>query len=146
MEEILSDLNKTDLYAQNFLASLTPAVNHATIVGLSGDLGAGKTAFVKLLASALGVKEEILSPTFVIMKLYGILDHPKWNQLVHIDAYRIEDPNEAHALHFEHICADSKNLIVIEWPERLKKNFPDHAQVLRFRFIDETTRAIQKEQ
>ena len=101
--------------------------DEALIVGLSGHLGAGKTAFVKAVAKELGVAEEVTSPTFVLMKIYGI-DQAKsgssegtvkgpWCRLVHIDAYRLEKREELEALRFEELVADKANLILIEWPE-----------------------------
>ena len=99
----------------------------ATLVGLSGHLGAGKTAFTKVVAKILGVTEDITSPTFVIMKLYDITAKQKdgtdfsWKKLVHIDAYRLERGQELSALNFESLVADANNLILIEWPENVKK-------------------------
>ncbi len=94
----------------------------AIVLGLSGNLGAGKTAFVKAVCKNLGIKETVTSPTFIIMKIYEIptnsLDFP-WKRLVHIDAYRIDDPKEIEVLKLEKVIADPKNLILIEWPEKL---------------------------
>src|ERR1035437_464305 len=71
--------------------------NKAKVVALSGDLGAGKTTLTQELAKLLGVKENVVSPTFIIMKIYKI-NSSKYNshfkQLVHIDAYRLESPAE----------------------------------------------------
>jgi tRNA threonylcarbamoyl adenosine modification protein YjeE len=108
---------------------------HATVVGLSGHLGAGKTAFVKCVAKELGIKEDVTSPTFVIMKSYNIdpvsvskrfgRDFP-WKKLVHIDAYRLEKGEELKAVDFENIVSDAGNLILVEWPEQvgLEKKYP----------------------
>jgi tRNA threonylcarbamoyladenosine biosynthesis protein TsaE len=90
----------------------------ALVVGLSGHLGAGKTAFVKLVAKDLGVKEDVTSPTFVIMKIYATT-HPKWRRLVHIDAYRLERREELAALRLEDLIGDPHNLIIVEWPENV---------------------------
>ncbi len=110
----------------------------ATVVGLSGHLGAGKTAFVKMVAKLLGVEGEITSPTFVIMKVYDIdtQDIP-WKRLVHIDAYRLENPEETDALDFELLVADRHNLIMVEWSENvsLDKIVPDHHEI-RFEVVD----------
>ncbi len=95
--------------------------NEALLIGLSGHLGAGKTAFVKMVAKELGVKEEITSPTFVLMKIYEIADvgHLQWKHLVHVDAYRLERPEELEALRFEDVIGDKNNLVLVEWPEQV---------------------------
>ena len=76
-------------YARKFVASLMPHRDAATLVTLSGDLGAGKTTFTQGIARALGVEETVASPTFVIEKVY-VLTAQRWERLVHIDAYRLE--------------------------------------------------------
>jgi tRNA threonylcarbamoyladenosine biosynthesis protein TsaE len=101
----------------------------AAVIGLSGNLGSGKTAFVKLVAKELGITEDVTSPTFVIMKKYPIADSTEqtggtrtfpWKNLVHIDAYRLETGEQARVLNFEHLISDKENLIVIEWPEHIE--------------------------
>lgn len=117
--------------AAEVLASLTPKDN-ATVLALTGDLGAGKTAFTKSLGRALGVKGEITSPTFVIMKTYPIPQHPFLKNLTHIDAYRIESDDEMRVLGFEALLTDPNRLIVIEWPERIRGVVPNDAQGISF--------------
>ena len=110
--------------AHEWLACISSAYadsDEALVVGLSGHLGAGKTAFSKMIAASLGVVGEVTSPTFVIMKLYDIdpsLRYP-WTRLVHIDAYRLERREELEALNFEQVVADRNNLVLIEWPENV---------------------------
>lgn len=128
-------LPETSQIAKNWLVSISNTyANHdeALVVGLSGHLGAGKTAFTKSVAKILGILEDITSPTFVIMKLYLINgskegNKEKWNEssqvevpwkrLVHIDAYRLERREELDVLEWEKLVADKNNLILIEWPE-----------------------------
>jgi len=124
----------------------------ATVVGLMGDLGSGKTAFVKKVAEILDISETVNSPTFVIEKIYKI---PKkkivhrsssivpWNYLIHIDAYRIEKEEELLNLGWEQIISNSENLIFIEWPERVNGVLPRDTKTIRFEFIDESKRKIQ---
>ena len=142
MERDLRNISALRAFAQEFLEALRSFPDRATIVGLSGDLGSGKTAFVKEAAGLLGVEEEVLSPTFVIAKFYD-LHGAKWKRLVHIDAYRIERPEEIRALKWDTITRDPNNLVFIEWPEQLGALFPTDAQILHFQFIDETTRSVQ---
>jgi tRNA threonylcarbamoyladenosine biosynthesis protein TsaE len=114
-------LEETSDFAQKWLTEITslyPNLNTALVVGLSGHLGAGKTAYVKAVAKILGITEDITSPTFVIMKNYDIT-HGPWKKLVHIDAYRLEKKEELTALQWETVIADPQNLILIEWPENV---------------------------
>ena len=97
----------------------------ATVVALWGDLGAGKTTLSQYLAKSFGVEEDVVSPTFVIMKIYPLADE-KFSRLVHIDAYRFEHPDEAATIRLHEIVADPKNLILIEWQELLGDRLPDH--------------------
>ena len=138
MQRTIKNLNELQDFAGGFLEELVPNKEGATAVGLSGDLGSGKTAFVKVLAKALGVEEEVLSPTFVIAKFYEIRGG-HWRKLVHIDLYRVDDPEELKALRFAEILADHGNLVVIEWPERMGT-----APALQFQFVDETTRIVSR--
>lgn len=117
--------------AKDLLSALEPRAGRATIVTFSGDLGAGKTTFTQGIAAALGVEERVTSPTFVIENIYA-LSGQKWQKLVHIDAYRLKGAHELEALGWKEICADSGNLIVIEWPERVEGAIPEDAIKLRF--------------
>lgn len=114
----------------------------ATILALKGDLGAGKTAFVKTIAKHLGIVHEITSPTFVIMKSYEIPAHPYFKTLVHIDAYRIEDEDEMRVLKFEEILNDPANLVCIEWPEKIQNLILHDAMVIEFTLNQDGTREL----
>jgi tRNA threonylcarbamoyladenosine biosynthesis protein TsaE len=105
----------------------------AAVLALSGELGAGKTTFVKVLAHTLGVAEVVTSPTFVIMKRYELEDKDKgekkaepFSHLYHIDAYRIEALEEMSVLGFESILTQPQILICIEWAERIAPLLPAH--------------------
>lgn len=115
--------------------------NEATVVGLSGHLGSGKTTFTQAVAKALGVIEQITSPTFVIMKLYAT-QNKRFPRLVHIDAYRLEEGRELAALDFEKIVSDKNNLVLIEWPENVKEILPDSTRFVEFESVGENERRI----
>ena len=115
-------LSDTSQIAQQILTQLSgsPRTNGATILALSGDLGAGKTAFTKLFAGHLGITETVVSPTFVLAKFYDIPGQQSpWEHLVHIDAYRLESWQELQVLKFDDVFNNPKNLILIEWPEQV---------------------------
>lgn len=126
---------ETEKIAADWLRDISNAQNdpsEASVVGLSGHLGAGKTAFVKAIAKALGIAEDVTSPTFVLMKIYPIAADSPWKRLVHIDAYRLEKPEELGALDFERLIADKNDLVMIEWPENVGLDglMPGHAAIV----------------
>ena len=135
-----TSLKETRKLAETFLEKLK-AQKEAIVIGLSGDLGSGKTTFVQAVAKELGITEHVTSPTFVIMKKYGI-KHFHFNTLVHIDAYRLESGAELAALAFSGIVGNPKNIIFIEWPERVREVLPKNIVIIEFAFVDETTRDI----
>jgi tRNA threonylcarbamoyladenosine biosynthesis protein TsaE len=128
-------------FARSFVEALPKNEGkRAHIVGLSGDLGAGKTTFVQLVARALGVEDSVTSPTYVIAERYAI-EHPPFTSLVHIDAYRLQE-KESHTIGWDDFCKDPKNLLLVEWPERLGNAFPKDAPILIFSVVNESTRMI----
>jgi tRNA threonylcarbamoyladenosine biosynthesis protein TsaE len=113
--------------AAKFIKTLALRGAGATIIALSGELGAGKTTFAQGIARALGVEEQITSPTFVLEKIYE-LQEQKWRHLIHIDAYRIDDAHELEVLGWNDIVADPSNLIIVEWPENVATLIPSDAR------------------
>jgi tRNA threonylcarbamoyladenosine biosynthesis protein TsaE len=108
-------------------AQLGSQLSGGEILLLDGPLGAGKTLFVKGLASALGIDpEEVTSPSFTLVNPYtGRL------QVFHIDLYRLEEgATAAHAVDLEELLADERAVVVIEWAERLG-NYPLTGNVWR---------------
>ncbi len=96
----------------------------ALILALSGDLGAGKTTFVQGFLREMGVRRKITSPTFTIIK--------RFKEIYHIDCYRIHKPNELLKLGFKEIISNPKNIVLIEWADRIKKILPRNAIWIKF--------------
>lgn len=134
-------LEEVGKLAGAFLSTLVPKKDGATLVILKGDLGAGKTAFVKQVARILGVTEHVTSPTFVIEKRYG-LSGGMFESLVHIDAYRMESARELEVLGWQELLQEKKTLVMIEWPQRVAESIPESAHIVECEFINETTRAF----
>ncbi|HEX8946638.1 MAG TPA: tRNA (adenosine(37)-N6)-threonylcarbamoyltransferase complex ATPase subunit type 1 TsaE [Candidatus Paceibacterota bacterium] len=138
----IEDLEKE---AARFALSLSPREGKATLVTLSGELGAGKTAFTKAVAKALGVTEPVTSPTFVLEKIYPLAPSMAFERLVHIDAYRLETDNSLAALGFAERMADPKNIILFEWPEQVADALPEPAVHISFEILPDESRKITYE-
>lgn len=121
--------------------------NSALIIALGGNLGGGKTTFVKGIAQGLGIKRKITSPTFIIIKKYKIPITSNLlslaSDLYHIDCYRIQKPKEILDLGFNEIISNSENIIVIEWAERIRRILPKERVTVKFEFVDEETRKLK---
>ena len=141
MKVEVRNLDELEKFCFSFLKKLHSNESMATVVLLSGDLGSGKTAFVKKAAKYFGVKETITSPTFVILKRFKLNAH-RYTSLVHIDAYRLEKEGELLKLGWSELITDPQNIIFLEWPENIKKIIPETAKKLKFSFVDEETRVI----
>jgi tRNA threonylcarbamoyladenosine biosynthesis protein TsaE len=89
------------------------------VVGLEGDLGAGKTVFAAGMAGALGVEEYITSPTFNIVNVY----EKNGRVFNHMDAYRITDPHMLEDIGFDEMIADG-DLTAIEWADMVIGGVP----------------------
>ena len=142
MEKTLGNLEAFNAEAAEFVRALTPRAGGATLVTLSGNLGAGKTAFVKAVAVALGVPDIVTSPTFVLEKIYALPYGSSFKKLVHIDAYRLEEGKDLSALGFDELMKDVGNLIMLEWPERIREALPPAAVKISLEALDGGARKI----
>src|SRR3989344_5756853 len=121
MEILSKNVAETNKEAGKLANKLVPLGSKATVIGLYGNLGSGKTTFVQGLARALGISEIVTSPTFVIEKIYKLPTDSQFDHLIHIDCYRLEKESELEVLGFNNILNNPRNLIVIEWPEKVKE-------------------------
>ncbi|MFA5878484.1 MAG: tRNA (adenosine(37)-N6)-threonylcarbamoyltransferase complex ATPase subunit type 1 TsaE [Candidatus Staskawiczbacteria bacterium] len=119
-----------------------PLGKGAFVFGLSGDLGSGKTTFLQGFAEGLGVKEKILSPTFVIFKKFKINGKTVFKDFYHIDCYRLSSGKDLLELRFKDMISDPKNIIAIEWPEIIEKILPKKTGIIKFKFVGEKKRAV----
>jgi tRNA threonylcarbamoyladenosine biosynthesis protein TsaE len=149
MKQTPRSLEETAAFAEAFALKLVSAAKgtprtEALVLGLSGDLGSGKTTFMKSLALALGVRETVASPTFVIEKRYKLpREALPLRNLIHMDAYRLNGPEDLAVLGFAELAQDPSNVIAVEWPERVAEALPLNIFTVRFSFVDETTRQIE---
>ncbi len=123
MQRFLPDLEALTKEAKIFTGTLAPKARGATLITLSGELGAGKTSFVQGVAASLGVVGSVTSPTFVLEKVYELRGQP-FSKLIHIDAYRLVSGDELRALGFDELMGDAGNLVLLEWPEKVSDLLP----------------------
>lgn len=146
MEKVIKTLGELEEEAARLVGVLTPG-ERATLITLSGELGAGKTAFTKTIAWALGVEEVVTSPTFVLEKIYQLPSEidghsVSFKRLVHIDAYRLESGKELAALGFDELMQDVGNLVVLEWPEKVSEALPVPAMKISITVQPDDSRSI----
>ena len=123
MEFIVRSMEELERAARAVLDDLRASDAGATIVTLSGELGAGKTAFVQAMARLLGITETVTSPTFVIEKGYETGAGAPFARLTHIDAYRLSGARELSTIGWKDILARPRSLVMLEWPERIPEVF-----------------------
>lgn len=129
----------------------------AKILSLEGELGAGKTTFLKGFALGLGIKDRIKSPTFVIMRRYyiptGDRRQATYRKLpviscqlryfYHFDCYRVERPKEILELGWKKIISNPKNIVAVEWGDKIKNIFPKEGMEIIFRTRRRNEREIR---
>ena len=126
----VKNLKETEILAKKFAKLLSGG----EVILLSGDLGAGKTTFTKFLLKALGVKDEVTSPTFTIMREYNT---KKFN-IYHFDMYRLSSGAEAIEFGLEEYIYNGNNhsIVIIEWAENIK-------DILKGKFIEINIKLIE---
>jgi tRNA threonylcarbamoyladenosine biosynthesis protein TsaE len=121
MKIITKSTQETKKWANKYAQSL----QGGEIIGLIGDLGAGKTTFSQGLATGLMVKQNVNSPTYVIMKIYQINNSKsKIKNLVHIDAYRLESSADLEAIGALEYFGREDTVVLIEWANKIKGVLP----------------------
>ena len=148
MQKIITNSEQETFdFAKNFAESL----RGGEVIGLSGDLGAGKTIFSKGIAAGLGVKDNVNSPTFVIMKKYEIKNQKsclpsgtaKIRNLIHIDAYRLNSAEDIKAIGADEYFEKPDTITIIEWPENIKKILPKNTIYYHIKNITADKREIK---
>jgi tRNA threonylcarbamoyladenosine biosynthesis protein TsaE len=113
------------LFANKFASDLQVPL----VIWLQGDLGAGKTAFVRALIHSLGYKDRVKSPTYGLLELYQLASL----QVVHMDLYRISDPGELEFLGLMDLL-DEQTILLIEWPDKGGSWLPEADLVFTFSY------------
>ena len=142
MEKTVTTLAEFESEAERFAGSLAPQERGATLVTLSGELGAGKTALTKVVARTFGVSSVVTSPTFVLEKIYQLPVGQLFERLIHIDAYRLEAGKDLEGIGFDEIMQDAGNLVLIEWPEMVADALPKAATSIVLKVLPSGGRTI----
>ncbi len=147
----LGSLNETKKWAREFLRDLKKEADEINVVLLQGNLGAGKTTFSRFLLEELGATGPFTSPTFVIMKEYELKRPEKmekddlvWEKICHWDCYRV-DAKTAQDLGWWEQVTDRKNLLLVEWPEKVSEIWPENYWLLKFSHDEEMARMVRVE-
>ena len=115
----------------------------ARALALSGRLGAGKTNFIQGFARGLGVKEAVASPTFAIIKKYGLPPASGFKNFYHIDCYRLVSGRELAVLGAAKIFGDPENIVAVEWPKIAAEILPRGTVAINFEIVSERSRDIE---
>lgn len=113
---------------KNFAQKFAAALKGGEIIALSGNLGAGKTTFTKMLLKAAGIRHKISSPTFVLM-----IPYKKGSAtFYHMDLYRTTNYKDVAALGIQELIGKKNNIFIIEWADKIKRNLPAKTTWLDF--------------
>lgn len=121
-----------------FGESFAKSIKRPAVIELVGDVGAGKTTFVRGLAKGLKIKDEITSPSFTISKSYPL---PEQGALIHYDFYRLSDPGIMTEDLKENL-ADNNNIVIIEWGETVSNLLPKNHQTITIKYNDDNSREV----
>lgn len=136
MEIPCSILVKSELETNSLAKSFAKLIHEGDVIALNGELGSGKTFFIKSFCSEFGIYN-VSSPSFAIVNEYNGL-----KKIYHFDFYRIKKISELYDLGFEDYLNDPDAIVFIEWAELWKDILPKHYYEIRFKFDNENSRII----
>ena len=112
----IKNLTETNEFAKKISKKIKPG----DVICLFGDLGVGKTVIAKSICKYFGISDDVISPTFNILKSYKV-KNGKIKNIYHFDLYRIKDEEELINIGFEDYILDDSSITIIEWPEIASK-------------------------
>ena len=152
-------ISKSREQTQKIASDFAKNLKGGEVLCFYGNLGTGKTTFIQALAKSLGIKENVTSPTYVLIKKYEInhkmlnnskkaiaknIQYPISNiqSFYHLDTYRLNSSDEALELGLEEIWSDKGNIIAIEWADKISDILPKEKIDLCFEHIKDDERKI----
>ena len=133
--KLMQKISKSNLETQNIAYEYAKTLKDGDVVLLSGDLGAGKTEFVKGVAKHFCPDAEVTSPTYAYLNIYG-------DYIYHYDCYRLSCGEDAEMLGLTDYF-NGKNVCFIEWSENISDVLPENCKKVTIRKIDQDTREIE---
>ena len=130
----MESITKSTEETKKLAIELAKKTKKGSVLALYGDLGSGKTTFTRFFVEALGLKNRVQSPTFVVARKYGYINH--------VDLYRLTSEEEARDIGIEEMLVDKNMITLIEWPEIINNLLPEDSVKIYFEYIDENTRKI----
>jgi tRNA threonylcarbamoyladenosine biosynthesis protein TsaE len=134
MKKIMTSEQELRVFAQTFAMR----IKSGAVIELVGDVGAGKTTFVKALAVGLGITETVQSPSFTLFSRYDI---PGGGSLHHYDFYRLDEPGVV-VYGLAESVADTNAITVIEWAETVHNVLPKERTIIRLQPLSDTSRQL----
>jgi tRNA threonylcarbamoyladenosine biosynthesis protein TsaE len=138
---IIPSASAMELFGRSFAGTLTLQPNQAVVLALFGELGSGKTTFIRGLAAGLGISKRIISPTYVLLRSYPV-PTGAFTLFIHVDLYRLSNPAEVRVLALADFWEKQNYLLAIEWPEMIAGQLPSRTIRLDFANINEATRRV----
>jgi tRNA threonylcarbamoyladenosine biosynthesis protein TsaE len=135
-------VSKSPAQTQAIAAELATRLRGGEVIAIEGELGAGKTVFVRGIAQGLGIDPKVVSsPTFVISQEYSD-PADKGLTLIHIDAYRLRGDQDLQAIGWEEVLSNPKIVVAVEWPSRIATALPATRIEVRIKHRDPHSRLI----
>ncbi len=131
---IIRDISHLAQSAREFLSE----IGESRLIAFYGEMGAGKTTFIKAICAELGVEEGVNSPTFTLINEYRLPDN---TPVYHFDFYRINKPEEAYDIGTEEFF-DSGYLCLMEWPEKIEQILPPETLRVKISVLEDGSRSV----
>lgn len=138
-------LSKSTKETKKLAKQLISKIKPGTVIALYGDLGSGKTTFVKYLVEILGSESKVQSPTFVLIRTYKTT-RGEIQRVNHIDLYRITNAKEMENLGIEELMKEPQSITLIEWPKIAEEILPTNTIKIYFEYASENARNISCEE
>lgn len=131
---MLEFMSRSAAQTQRLGARLGTLLQGGDVVCLEGPLGSGKTSLTQGIGRGWGARQELVSPSFVLVREYSRPDDGE--TLYHVDLYRVSDAREARSLGVEEFLGSEDAVAIVEWPERARSLIPDEHLWVRLEFVE----------